>query len=355
MEVGNSVFSLFSGKEYVPGEKAELNTVHLEWSISSHENKSWARENPEIILDWITASFWYFRSMSAIPSIADAIWGLCEIFVDYFKEIQPNALSAAIQLALWDYQYNRKRHPRYLEYIKGLNIEDRRLKAYRSLFKTTSINKEQSDYQASISEAYREREHHNKINKASAIISYYCNIDSNEEIFHELLDVLGDSDLIDTISTGQCDFLNPMIVHLYDTNNYSYLLKLIKNLKGIRPIAEDIQPHAFLLTNGVNLTLLKNFEKITITEDDNQANYSALIHSLNISNSVAISLLGEKDPDVSYYEESRKGTPPIQDNLDGLAEAVTNHFKLDDGLYDELSALTLCPSHSFPIQRAYSD
>ncbi|MDF3918667.1 hypothetical protein P3W43_07340 [Salinicola salarius] len=348
--VGTSVFSFFSGQEYINGKKVTVESRHIEVLFKSEELNSWCLENKETILEWIMATFWYFRSMSAIPEIADAIWLPLAKVVECFRENELEALHASFQLASWDFFYGEKRHPSYLQHIKNLTLKSKKAKVDRSLFNSTAINKNHEDYNDNIVYAYENRNFLSGPNLAISIIHYYCHINPSNRVINELKGILKRPDLAASIKYGNCDFLKPLIGNLYDNNNYKTLLDLLRELKEKSTDESFNSGHAFLLSNGKNLVLMSNSGVVKYIDQENYETYKKLIRSSNISTNTAISLLGEFGEPTDYFDEKRRGAPPVEDNLETLAEATTNHFQLQDDIYSEINLLTLCPSHNFPIQ-----
>lgn len=350
--VGTSVFSFFSGQEYINGKQVVVESKHIEILFESEYVNSWCLDNKEVMLEWIMAIFWYFRSMSAIPEIADAIWNPLARAVECFRISELQALHASFQLASWDFFYGAKRHPSYLLHIKNLNLKTKKAKVDRSLFNSTAINKGNKDYNDNIVYAYENRNFLSGPNLAISIIHYYCHITPSDSVLNELKEVLRRPELSESITHGNCEFLKALIANFYESNNHKELLYLLREFKGKNTEKSLSSAHAFLLSNGEYLTLMSNSETVRYISQENYETYKQLIRSINSSTNTAISLLGEFGEPTGYFDEDRRGAPPVEDNLEALAESTINHFKLQDDLYNGINLLTLCPSHNFPIQSA---
>lgn len=350
--LGTSVFSFFSGSKYKNGQQVTVDSQHFEIILKSSELSNWFQKNPRMALKWIEAIFFYFRAMSAIPEIARSIWPLAARIVEEFRVFEMEALLASFQLASWDYFYGRECHPGYLEHIKSLPLKNGKARAYRRLFNTTAINREQADYIENIVFAYKERSSFGGANFATALINYYCHIEDNENILSELKACLANPPMSRSIEIGNCDFLKPLIGFFYDNNDYKSLLNLLRNLKGLDDGFVFSSSHGFLLSNGEALVVISPSGRDEFKNKNNYESYKSLIRVVNKSTNTATSLLGEFGENTGYFDEIRRGAPPIDDDLEHLAEVTIEHFNLKNSIYSEFNSITLTPSHGFPVQSA---
>ncbi len=349
--IGDAVFSFFSGTKYLRGRKVTVESHHFE-ALFDDDLGKWCQNNPTVVLRWIEAIFFYFRAMSAIPEIARAIWDQAARIVYIFRSRELESLMASFQLASWDYFYGKSHHPQYLDMIKALPLRERKAKAYRSLFNTTAINTDQEDYLEHVRIAYEEKDLLGGVNHATCIIHYYCKVDSRDDVLEELRQFFRSHKMRAAISTGNCDFLKPLVGYLCENNDYRNLFILMRSLKGEDSEEFLHSSHGFLLSNASELIVVSPSGRDRFKSQNNYDSYMSLIRTLNKSTNTATSLLGELTEETDYFDESRRGAPPIEDDLERLMERTAEHFELRDPLYDQLNSVTLVPSHGFPIQSA---
>lgn len=351
-KVGVAIFSFFSGSDYMLGQQVTVDSQHFEIIFRDKMLSDWCQRNPRATLKWIEIMYFYFRSMSAIPDIASCVWPWAQNIVEIYREFELESFMASCQLASWDFFYGKEHHPYYLEHMKNLPLKNDQAKRCRTLFNTTAINLGNQDYLENVKQAFKIRKNFSGANTAMAIINYYCHADSREEILDELIAFMTGRQMRDDVSEGNIDFLKPLIGQLHKNNKYMSLLKLLRRLKKSSSSSPPQYSHGFLISNSKKLSILSTSGKDEFDNEDSYESYKRLIRVSNRSTNTAISLLGEIDEDATYYDEKRKGTPPIDDDLKCLEKSVTEHFRLDDSLYGELHAITLVPSHNFPIQSA---
>lgn len=351
-KAGVAIFSFFSGSDYIMGQQVTVDSRHFEIIFRDEMLSTWCQRNPRATLKWIEIMYFYFRSMSAIPDIASCVWPWARRIVDVYRGFELEAFMASCQLASWDFFYDKEHHPSYLEYMKSLPLKNKQAKRCRNLFNTTAINLGHQDYLENTKQAFKDRKSFTGANTAMAIINYYCHADPREDVLDELIAFMAGRQMRDDASKGNLDFLKPLIGQLHKNNKYQSLLKLLRSLKRNSSVSPPQYSHGFIISNSNKLSILSTSGKDEFENEDNYESYKKLIRVSNRSTNTAISLLGEVDEDVTYYDEKRKGTPPIDDDLKCLELAVIEHFRLHDSLYGELHAITLVPSHNFPIQSA---
>ncbi len=349
---GTAIFSFFSGEEYEIGRQATVDSRHFEILFRDAMLSEWCQAHPRSVLKWIELMYNYFRSMSAIPEIAQSVLPWAMRIVEVFREYEIEALLASFQLASWDFFYGKENHPGYLQHIKSLPLKTKEAKLYRSLFNTTVINREQADFIESIKYTYKNRRGLEGKNLATAIISYYCHVVSQSEVLQELQTYLTGRRMRQVISQESCDFMKPLLWKFHTDNDYKSLSFLLRKLKGKASVENPKSSHGFLLSNGETLSILSTSGRDEFESKESYESYKALIRVSNRSTNTSISLLGEYNEDTSYFDQDRRGAPPIESDLGDLASAVIDHFKLHDSLYNELHSITLVPSHNFPIQSA---
>lgn len=352
--LGIAVFSYFSGSDYKMGDAANLQSKHFQAIFELDDLFFYFRRSSNILLSWIESLFYYCRSMSAISEIVITVWPLAAKAVEIWRDMnEVEGILASSQLASWDYHYGRTNHPAYLNSIKAWKMTSQRAITLRDLLCSTSINQDQPDFKKYVRRSYLSKEMLGHENKAISILTYYCNIESSTEVLDELIDLLRSQEMNSLVKSGNCDFLKAIIAHLYGENNYRSLYKLLAAMKGDFPLEGVCEvSHGFLLANGNNITALTTSSKIEFATECSFENYKNLIRLRNRSLNLYVSLLGEPSDDATYLDTGRGGTPPVEDDMSAYKNSVIRHFRLDDDLYDEVSSLTLAPSHDFPIQTA---
>ncbi len=351
-KVGEATFSFFSGSDYVRGQQVTVDSRHFEIIFIDDQLSAWCRLNPRSTLKWIETMYFYFRSMSAIPEIAASVWPWAEKIVRTFRGLELEAYMASCQLASWDFFYGKEHHPSYLEYMKTLPLKDQLAKKLRYLFNSTYINLGHEDYLENTKQAYKNRKSFTGANTALAIINYYCHVEQQEQLLDELITFMTGKQMQEDVLNGHIDFLKPLIGKLHEENKYESLLKLLRRIKKKTCTSTLQHSHGFIISNSKKLSILSCSGKDEFESTDNYESYKNLIRVSNISTNTSISLLGEVDEDVTYYDQTRRGAPPVENDLELLRLSVIKHFRLDNSMYSELHTATLVPSHNFPIQSA---
>ncbi|MGF7116685.1 hypothetical protein QF017_006213 [Pseudomonas laurylsulfatiphila] len=346
-----AVFSFFSGSEYEAGRAANLESFHFLSVINLEELASFFGSHPEVLLKWIETLFYYCRSMSAISEIVVTVWPMAARIVDALKsQREVEGMLASSQLASWDFFYGKANHPSYLDSIKKWKVTSPQANAFRSLLCSTQINLDQPDFKVYAQQCYLTKSYLSYENQAIAIISYYCHLKESAEILDELLCLLNAEGMKMLIKSGNCDFLKGLIGHFYDSNDYKSLLRLLSSMKDVPTPGSS--GHGFLLSNGENLTVMTASSRVDFLAKGNYESYQHLIELRNHALNVYVSLLGEPSQDANFLDTDRGGSPPIDDDLSSYRDVVIKHFQLDNDIYDEVSSITLAPSHDFPIQAA---
>lgn len=349
-DVGQAVFSFYSGRDYEAGEVAKVSSFHIQALFLDPILSVWCSRNPQVVLRWVEASYFYFRAMAAIPELAREVWGASNYIVETFSAFAFESFSAASQMATWDYFYGKQHHPSCLEAIKKRAMPSSRDKAYRALYLSTSINKASEDFSENIVYAYKKRTHFSHVNLALAVMNYYCEISKSETHIDELLRILRGKVLRQHLAAGNTDFLKPLMWVFYDGNRYSLMLRFLRALKSKENIVNFTASHAFLLANGDRLSIMTSSWRDDFPAEGNYETYKKLIQVSNLSVNTAISLLGEEGVLAEGFDSTRRGAPPVGNDLSALANATIAHFRLTDPIYSEVNSLTLVPSHNFPIQ-----
>lgn len=348
---GVAVFSFFSGAEYQPGTAAELESFHFLCVFYCEELSAFISVRPTFMLKWIQVLFHYCRSMAAIPEIVETVWPVAARIVEKLKgRLEVEGMLASSQLASWDYFYGKANHPSYLEGIKKWNVTHPRAIAYRNLLCSTAINRDSPDFKGYVQGGYLTKDLYTLENQAIAILNYYCHIEESEEILNELLRLLRTEDMRVLIRTGNCEFLKGIVGHFYDHNDYQSLFKLLSSMKDVAP--NSIPGHGFVLSNGQTLTAMTASSRINFPAEGNYPSYERLIKIRNQLLNVYVSLLGTPSQDARFFDADRSGTPAVGDDLSSYKDTVIEHFRLSNDIYDEVSSITLAPSHDFPIQAA---
>lgn len=346
-----AVFSFFSGSEYEMGNVANLESFHFLSAIKLEELSSFFGSHPEVLLKWIETLFYYCRSMSAISEIIVTVWPMAAKIVDALKgQREVEGMLASSQLASWDFFYGKANHPSYLDSIKKWEVTNQQARAFRNLLCSTQINLEQPDFRAYVQQCYLTKSYLSYENQAIAIISYYCHLEESAEILDELLCLLHSEGMKKLIKSGNCDFLKGLVGHFYDKNDYKSLLRFLSSMKEVA--TPESTGHGFLLSNGQNLTVMTASSKVDFLAEGNYLSYQRLIELRNRALNVYVSLLGEPSQDANYLDTDRGGSPPIEDDLSSYRDVIIKHFQLENNVYDEVSSITLAPSHDFPIQAA---
>ncbi len=349
--VGVAVFSFFSGTEYQPGTTANLESYHFMCVIHSDELSLFISIQPTFLLKWIQVLFHYCRSMAAMSEIVETVWPVAARMVEGLKgHFEVEGMLASSQLAAWDYFYGKANHPSYLEGIKKWKVTHPRAVAYRNLLCSTAINRDNPDFKDYVQGCYLTKDCYTHENQAIAILSYYCHIEESESILNELLHLIRTEDMKVLTKSGNCDFLKGIIGHFYDHNDYQSLFKLLSSMKNVAPNA--IPGHGFVLSNGRTLTAMTASSRIDFPAEGNYPSYERLINIRNQLLGVYVSLLGTPSQDARFFDADRSGTPAVDDDLSSYRDVVIEHFRLNNDIYDEVSSITLAPSHDFPIQAA---
>ncbi|UVM19454.1 hypothetical protein [Pseudomonas wadenswilerensis] len=350
MDVGQAVFSFYSGRDYEAGKVAELSWSHIKALFLDPTLSVWCARNPQVVLRWVEASYFYFRSMAAIPELAREVWSASNHIVERFSDFVTESFSAASQMATWDYFYGKQHHPACLYAIKKRTMPSPRDKAYKALYLSTIINKGRDDFSENIVYAYKKRAYLSHVNLALAVLNYYCEISKAESYIDELLRILKGKTLRQHLAAGNTDFLKPLMWVFYDENRYSLMLRFLRVLKDKEKLGDFTASHAFLLANGDRLSIMTSSWRDEFPAEGNYETYKKLIQVSNCSVNTAISLLGEEGILGEDFDSARRGAPPVKDDLSALADATIAHFKLANPIYSEINSLTLVPSHNFPIQ-----
>lgn len=346
-----AVFSFFSGSEYEMGRAVDLDSFHFLSVVKLRDLAAFFDSRPEVLLKWIETLFYYCRRMSAISEIVVTVWPVATKIVDTLKsKLEVEAMLASSQLASWDFFYGQENHPRYLDSLKEWKITSPQANAFRNLLCSTQINQDQPDFTTYVQQCYCTRSFLSYENQVIAIISYYCHFEESAEILNELLCLLKSEGLERRISSGDCDFLKGLIGHFYDRNDYQSLLITLSSMKHVA--MPRSAGHGFLLSNGQHLTVMTASSRVNFLAEGNYASYQRLIELRNHALNVYVSLLGEPSQDANFLDADRGGSPPIDDDLSSYRDIVIKHFQLENDVYDEVSSITVAPSHDFPIQAA---
>ncbi|WDG40840.1 hypothetical protein PUP72_19615 [Pseudomonas synxantha] len=348
--IGTAAFSFFEGKQHSLGEIAQLSANHITSMFTDQQLIEWNDQNPQTILKWIEGLYFYFRSMAAIPEVADELWPYVTAIANKYRQYEDEYLGALCQLASWDFSYKKLRHQQCLDYIKSLRLTSKKTKTVRNLFLSTSINKDSSDFIKNIASAYKNRAQLSHHNLAISIINYYCMISQDEKTLDELIKILKGPNFKNRLNQESTDFLKPLIWELFDKAEYGRLLRFLRALKSCKSEAPFTSAHAFLLCNSEHLVIQGHNWLDTFETSGNYDSYKTLIAQSNKATNTFISLLGESTDTDPTFDSRRKGAPPIDDDLESLAIATISHLRLEDPIYSQLNLLTLTPSHNFPIQ-----
>lgn len=350
---GKAVFSFFEGKEHVIGKEAIVSSQHILAFYKLTDLSDACYTNKALLPRWIAATYRYFKEKAALPTIAEEILPICLQLLTKLKADELDNLNALTQMAFWDFQYGKKHHSNLQKIITSRKLETKTAKNYRSLFLTTDLNPDPANIIKNIENTYKQRKAFTHQNLAITIINYYCKISKNSEHLEELIKVLKGPSLKGDIANGRTDFLQPLIMHLYEQKEYHLMLKFLGNLKNSQHSPQGLStPHAFLLSNAEKLSLLSPNWLDIFENQDNYESYEELTNSKNRATNTFTSLLGGIENGAANLDPSRAGAPPESTDLESYAAATIKHFKLKDNVYGEISLLTLAPSHSFPIQSA---
>lgn len=350
---GRAVFSFFRGKEHIDGEEAIVSSQHILAFYNLADLSNACHTNKALLPRWIAATYRYFKEKAALPTIAEEILPFCLQLLTKFKADELDNLNALTQMAFWDFQHGKKHQQNLQRIITTQKLETKTAKNYRSLFLTTELNQNPASIIKNIEHTYKQRKTFTHQNLATTILNYYCKISKNPEHLEELIKVLKGPNLKVDIANGRTDFLQPLIVHLYEQKEYHLMLKLLGTLKNSQHSPQGLStPHAFLISNSAQLSLLSPHWLDIFESQDNYENYEKLINQKNRATNTFTSLLGGVENGAPNLDLSRAGAPPESLDLESYAAATIEHFKLNDNVYGEISLLTLAPSHSFPIQSA---
>lgn len=349
-DVGLPVLSFFSGKEqHEPS--APANPDHIFVFAEDKEMQSAIESDPKLFIRWVEVIYCYFLEMAAFSREARGSWYCCWSILDMFERTH-STFSARCQMASWAAAYDKQFAQTALHYLKAVRLSTAKEEATRSLILSSRINEGQPDQIRHVKNAMALSPKLPHIHKFLAYINYYCKIDSSEEVMTYIISALNWPELA-YIREGRIGLLEPVIWTLQHNNNYRDLLFLLRCLRvDIRK--EDFKSaHAFLLPNMSGaFTALKAGEQIQLSAEGNGDNYARLMRLCNQVLGVAISIRGEEElgAEVKTFEDH--GKPNREVDFEDLRVTIVDHYRLKDDFYQELSLMTLVPSHNHPLQGA---
>lgn len=349
-DVGLPVMSFLSGKEQRE-PSADLSPVHIHVFVDDKDMQKAIELAPRLFIRWTEVIYHYFLEMAAFPREAKGIWYCCWSILDLFEKSHAT-FGARSQMASWAAVYDRRFASLARHYLKAVPLSSPKEEAARSLILSSRINEGQPDQVRHVNNAMALSSELPHIHKLQAYINYYCKIDSSEEVLTYIISALNWAELA-YIREGRIGLLEPVIWTLQHNNNYRDLLFLFRCLRvDIRK--EDFKSaHAFLLPNMSGaFTALKADEQIQLSAEGNGGNYARLMRLCNQLLGVAISIRGEEDlgAEVKTFEDH--GKPNRELDFEDLRAAIVDHYRLEDDFYQELSLMTLVPSHNHPVQGA---
>lgn len=368
------IYSFFSGQNlskenfdtYAP---TILSEGHLYNFIIDIKFQNFMRKNHESFYSWLRACYYYWTTHDPMCKLGSLIFPLIRHFSKPSRTItflyQLHALQSIIHYFI---EYKDplldSAHEILIEYFPSENEIENKLEWELPILLTQDLilsrkpntvenNKIRLKNIQSIKYIYdEESEKFTNEGKIQILIKLFFHEQYYEYSYQELIKVLSEENIINTIKSGNTEFLKNIFAKIFEKSDYPKCLELLNLVNGYQNQITFDSQHGMLIPNYQKFSLLTNNEQLNYFSIDQYPKYCNLIEIENQALTLS-TVLKDYNLKVLYTNEGKPyGFPNNEFNFSKFLDATINCYSLDSDIYEQLNYLTVVPSHSHPIQAA---
>ena len=366
------IYSFFSGQELAKEhfnkyKPTVLSEGHL-FNFLTHENfVDYIRENYESFYIWLRACYYYWTTHDPMCKLGSLIFPLIQHFIKPSKTItylfQLHTLQSVIHyLIQYEDPLLDKAHQILVGYFPAEEESENKLEWELPILLTQDLilsrkpnTEENNDIRTkniqSIKTIYdEESENFTPEGKIQILLKLFFHEQYYEYSYQELIKVLTEEDIINTIKSGNTEFLKNIFATIFEKGDYPKCVALLNLINQNESQASFRSQHGILIPNYQKFSLLTNNEQLNYLSLDQYPKYENLIDIENQALTLS-TVLKDSPLNVLYQNEGKPyGFPNNGFEFSDFLDATIDCYSLNSDIYEQLNYLTIVPSHSHPLQ-----
>lgn len=366
------IYSFFSGQELTKEHFDKYNPTllsegHLFYFLTHENFVHFIRKNQEPFYKWLRACYYYWTTYDPMCKLGSLIFPLIQHFLKPSRTItflyQLHTLQSVIHYLI---QYEDPlldvAHIILIKYFPSEEESENKLEWELPILLTQDLilsrkpnTKENNDIRIkniqSIKTIYdEESENFTHEGKIQILLKLFFHEQYYEYSYQELTKILTEEDIINTIKSGNTEFLKNIFATIFEKGDYPKCLTLLNLINQNENLASFSSQHGILIPNYQKFSLLTNNEQLNYFSLDQYPKYQKIIDIENQALTLS-TILKDSPLNVLYQNKGKPyGSPNNEFDFSKFLDSTIDCYSLNSDIYEQLNYLTIVPSHSHPLQ-----